>query len=44
LKLKKKVDTEVMDPSAFLMVLTGDGYAFKLENGVFVVPITCLKD
>jgi uncharacterized protein len=44
LKLKKKVDTEVMQPPAFLMVLTGNGYALKLENGVFVVPITCLRD
>lgn len=44
LKLKRKVDTEVMHPPAFLMVLTGNGYALKLENGVLVVPITCLKD
>ncbi|NLO36359.1 MAG: DUF4143 domain-containing protein [Clostridiaceae bacterium] len=43
-KLKKKVDTEVMNPPEFLMVLTGNGYALKLENGVIVVPITCLKD
>lgn len=44
LKLKTKVDTEVMHPPAFLMVLTGNGYALKLDNGVLVVPITCLKD
>ena len=44
LKLKKKVDIEVMQPPAFLMVLTGNGYALQLENGVLVVPITCLKD
>ena len=44
LKLKKKVNTEVMQPPAFLLVLTGNGYALKLENGVLVVPITCLKD
>ena len=44
LKLKKKVDTEVMHPPAFLMVLTGNGYALTLDNGVLVVPITCLKD
>lgn len=44
LKLKQKVDTEVMNPPDFLMVLTGNGYAMKLENGVIVVPITCLKD
>ena len=44
LKLKRKVDTEVMSPPAFLMVLTGNGYALKLENDVIVVPVTCLKD
>ena len=44
LKLAKKVDTEVMHPPAFLMVLTGNGYALRLENGVLVVPISCLKD
>lgn len=27
-----------------LMVLTGNGYALKLENGVLVLPINCLKD
>ena len=44
LKLKRKVDIEVMSPPAFLMVLTGNGYALKLENDVIVVPVTCLKD
>ena len=41
LKIKKKVDTDVMQPPAFLMVLTGNGYALKLDNGVIVGPITC---
>jgi uncharacterized protein len=44
LKLKKKVDAEVMQPPAFLMVLTGNGYALQLDNGVLAVPITCLRD
>ena len=44
LKLKSKVDVDVMTPPSFLMVLTGNGYAMKLDNGVLVVPITCLKD
>lgn len=44
LKLKKKVDSEVMQPPSFLMVLTGNGYALKLENDVLVVPVSCLKD
>jgi len=44
LKLKNKVDVEVMLPPSFLMVMTGNGYAMKLDNGVLVVPISCLKD
>jgi len=44
LKLKSKVDVEVMLPPSFLMVLTGNGYAMKLDNGVLVVPITCMRD
>jgi len=44
LKLKAKVDTEVMRPPSFLMVLTGNGYAVKQKNGVLVVPIGCLRD
>lgn len=44
LKLKNKVDIEVMLPPSFLMVMTGNGHAMKLDNGVLVVPITCLKD
>ncbi|GEM_PF-2529109 len=44
LKLKNKVDSEVMNPPDFLMVLTGNGYVLKLDNGVIVLPITCLRD
>lgn len=44
LKLKNKVDSEVMNPPGFLMVLTGNGYVLKLDNGVIVLPITCLRD
>ena len=34
-----------MRAPAFLLVLTGVGkYAYKREDGVFVVPIGCLKD
>jgi uncharacterized protein len=44
LKITKKVDTEVMQPPAFLMLLTGNGYALKLDNGVLVVPVTCLRE
>lgn len=31
--------------SNFMMVLTGTGkYAYRREDGVFVVPVGCLKD
>jgi len=44
--LADKIDTEKMKAPSFLMVLTGIGkYAYKRpEDGVFVVPIGCLKD
>lgn len=45
LKLASKIDTEKMFSPAFMMVLTGTGnYAYKRKDGVYVVPIGCLKD
>ena len=45
LKLTSKIDTEKIKKPAFLMVLCGVApFAYKREDGVFVVPITCLKD
>lgn len=44
-KLAKKIDTTKMKAPSFLMVLTATGkYAFKREDGVWVVPIGTLKD
>lgn len=44
-KLAGKIDTERMNPPAFLMVLTGLGkYSYRREDGIAVVPIGCLKD
>ena len=43
-KLSKKIDTTKMPNPSFLMVLTGIGeYAYRREDGVYVVPIGCLK-
>ena len=43
--LFNKIDTKKMKKPAFLMVLTGTGnYAYKRKDGVYVVPIGCLKD
>ena len=43
--LRDKIDPEKMKNPAFLMVLTGLGdFAYRREDGVYVVPIGCLKD
>ena len=44
LKLKKRVNTEKVNEPSFLMVLTGTEYAFQMEDGVWVVPLGCLKN
>jgi len=44
IKLKESIDTEKMRAPSFLMVLTGGQYAAKRQDGVFVVPIGCLRD
>lgn len=44
LKLRDKIDLKRMRGPSFLMVLTSSGYAYKRDDGVFVVPIGCLKD
>lgn len=43
-RLLDKVDLGKMNPPAFLMVLTGIGFAHMRDDGVIVVPIGCLKD
>lgn len=43
--LAGKIDTEKMKAPSFMMVLIGVGtYAYRREDGVYVVPIGCLKD
>lgn len=43
LKLKDQIDLEKMKAPSFLMVLTGTQFAFRREDGVYIVPIGCLK-
>ena len=44
-KLNSKIDTTKMKAATFMMVLTGVGsYAYEREDGVWVVPVSCLKD
>lgn len=45
LRLAQRIDTEKMQEPAFLMVLCGVApFAYQREDGVFVVPVSCLKD
>lgn len=45
IKLEEKLNTEKMKKPSFKMVLTGIGtYAYRRPEGVFVVPIGCLKN
>ena len=44
-KLADKIDTERMKKPSFKMVLIGVGdYAYRRKDGVFIVPIGCLKN
>ena len=43
--LREKIDTEKMKAPSFLMVLTGLGnYAYRRPDGIYVVPLGCLRD
>lgn len=44
-KLRDKIDTDKMQAPAFLMVLNGTGkYAYQRDDGIYVVPIGCLRN
>lgn len=43
--MEAKIDTGRMKAPSFLMVLTGTGdYAYRRRDGVYIVPIGCLKN
>lgn len=43
--LASRIDTDRMKPPAFMAVLTGVGdFAYRREDGVYVIPIGCLKN
>lgn len=44
LTLKNKVNIEKMKEPSFLMILTGTEFAYRRNDGVWIVPIGCLKD
>lgn len=43
-KLADKIDKDSMNAPSFLAVVTGTGYAYKREDGVYVIPIGCLRN
>lgn len=43
-KFKEKIDTEKYGKPSFLLVLTGDEYSYKREDGIYVVSIGNLKN
>jgi predicted AAA+ superfamily ATPase len=43
LKVAERVDESRMGKPSFLMVLTGTKFAFRRPDGVYVVPLGCLK-
>ena len=43
--MEAKIDTDKMNIPSFLMVLSGTGdYAYRRQDGVYVIPIGCLKN
>ena len=44
IELRNKVDTSKVGEPSFLMVVTGGQFAYRRNDGVFVVPIGCLRD
>lgn len=43
--LKAKIDTTKMPAPSFMMIVVGVGnYAYKREDGIFIVPLGCLKN
>lgn len=43
IKIAKDIDTEKTGRPAFLMVVTKNKVAYRMENGVYVVPLGCLR-
>ena len=44
IKISGDIDYEKTGKPAFLMVVTKNKVAYQMENGVYVVPLCCLKD
>lgn len=44
LKIRDKINTDKMKEPSFMMILTGGELAYQRSDGVFVVPIGCLRN
>lgn len=44
LELANNIDEEKMKKPSFLAVITATKYAYKREDGVYIIPLACLKD
>ena len=44
LRFRDRIDTDMMRPPSFLMILTAGQYAVERSDGVLEIPIGCLKD
>jgi predicted AAA+ superfamily ATPase len=44
LKVKKIINTEEMNEPSFLAVVTASNYAYRRKDGVYIIPIGCLKN
>lgn len=40
----ERINSEKMQPPSFLMIITATGYAYRRKDGIYVVPIGCLKN
>lgn len=44
IRIAEDIDYEKTGKPAFLMVVTKNKVAYRMENGVYVVPLCCLKN
>ncbi|MCR4774323.1 MAG: DUF4143 domain-containing protein [Prevotella sp.] len=42
--IKLKADINIKQEPSFMMILTATGSAYRRKDGIYVVPINCLKD
>lgn len=42
-EIAQKIDTNKMNKPPFLMVLTGDGYSYRRDDGIYIISIASLR-